>query len=521
MDIDQLISPDSGISTTPSSSSYLEAGGGSGVRSRTRASVTGITHMKYTTPRRITTTTATTTGNGPGAGYGSGNVNGNSTVSFGSSSRAVVSHGGSGSSSSVVGVDAVASPGVVAVGYDPVRWANDCLRRGFQATLPLPLPLPVNTQNSAIPPTTPGDVYSPEIQYANIDDGSIGGSIGTKGLSGYPHYSQYGGSSSSSSSISQSTRKRQWAQEYDYDYETTNNNDTGSGHYDGSGNGYRDSYNGNGFDSSSSGGGVSWPYGTTINPHSHPPTPTSGARKLTRAQMGARDKARAVADREAFQVFCAEQERGRVQWTQGILPPHHVVTEREEEVGAEKRRQQQEQREQQGQQHEYQDSGMVEEGKSSSSSSSSSSGGGSSASSSSSSSSGGGSNANNVHATSSAMLSMLGCVDDEREESERLEIRLRAAVEGHTHPYHNNTYTINSSSSTNNNSKAYASISLIPPRALPHSLPNSSLFHIPSNGPGPGPGQGPDLTAVTAEELSQRCREENDHFQRLLRMANM
>ena len=527
MDIDQIASPGSGISTTPTS--YLEGGGGSGVRSRTRASVTGLTHMEYTTPRRITTATSTTTttgsssGAGTSAGYGRGTVNGNSTVSFGgsSSSRAGVSHDGGDSTSSGVGVGAVASPGAVAVGYDPVRWANDCLRQGFQATLPSPLP--ISTQPLPLPTVdstqtratfTPGNIYSPEIQYASIG-ASAGANIGTKGLSGYPHYSQYGDSSSSSSSsiISQSTRKRQWAQEYDYDYETNNNNDNdiGSTHYDGSG--YRDTYNGNGFDSSSSSGGVSWPYGTTINPHFHPPTPTSGARKLTRAQMGARDKARAVADRVAFQAFCAEQERGRVPWTQGILHPHHAVAGREEVMGAESR---QRQREQQQQPHEYQDSGMVEEGKSSSSSSSNiSSGGG---------------NDSNVHGTGSAMLSMLGCVDDEREESDRLEMRLRAAVEGYTHPYHDNTnpYANNNNnssngSSSNNNSKSHASISLLPPHALPQSLPNSSLFRIPSYGLGsvPGPGPGPDLTAVTAEELSQRCREENDHFQRLLRMANM
>ena len=61
------------------------------------------------------------------------------------------------------------------------------------------------------------------------------------------------------------------------------------------------------------------------------------------------------------------------------------------------------------------------------------------------------------------------------------------------------------------------SLSQSSPQSL---LPNSSLFHIPSNGLGSGTGPEPG-PVLTAEELSQRCREENDHFQRLLRMANM
>ena len=126
---------------------------------------------------------------------------------------------------------------------------------------------------------------------------------------------------------------------------------------------------------------------------------------------------------------------------------------------------------------------------------------------------------------------MLGCVDDEREESNRLEVQLRAAIEGHLHPYHtansNITTTSNNSNSSNMNMiKTVASTSLLPMPPYPSSSPhqNSLLSGIPSlNGPdGSGPVPGSVLTAdVTAEELRQRCREENDHFQRLLRMANM
>ena len=110
---------------------------------------------------------------------------------------------------------------------------------------------------------------------------------------------------------------------------------------------------------------------------------------------------------------------------------------------------------------------------------------------------------------------MLGCVDDERDESHRLEMRLRAAVEGHPHQYH-------TTNNTSTNTKLYAAIPILPP-------PPNSMFHIPSNGNGTTALSTTLTTAVTtavtaamtAEELSQRCREENDHFQRLLRMANM
>ena len=122
----------------------------------------------------------------------------------------------------------------------------------------------------------------------------------------------------------------------------------------------------------------------------------------------------------------------------------------------------------------------------------------------------------NCTSTSSAavavlMLSMLGCVDDERDESDRLEMQLRAAVEkGQHHPQSH----LSQQYCHNNNNKTYTSLSL-----------PLSLF---SNGTTMTAAvTAVNVTTTTAaassatEELRQGCCEENDHYQRLLRMANM
>ena len=113
------------------------------------------------------------------------------------------------------------------------------------------------------------------------------------------------------------------------------------------------------------------------------------------------------------------------------------------------------------------------------------------------------------------LLSMLGCVDDERDESGRLEMQqLRAVEKGQHHPQSH--YSQQYCHTNNNNNKTYT------PLSLPLSLfSNGTTMTAAVTAVNVTTTTATAASSSAAEGLRDGCCEENDHYQRLLRMANM